>query len=153
MTRNELINFLQNLPKYKNAKGTKFNYAIRKNEKAIQLEVDDFYDMEKPEEAFINYDKARIEICKKYAEKDEKDQPVIENGNYKILDQENFKEEINKLQEENKEVIENRRKQVDDLNAFLAEESDIKICKVKLSDIPADLTGQDIENIFPMIED
>lgn len=62
------------------------SYAIAKNLKVLLKEHEDF-------------EYSRIEICKDYAEKDEKGDPLVEDGSYVILDEkkQEFNEEIDSL--------------------------------------------------------
>lgn len=84
------------------------------------------------------YDLNRINICEKYTERDEYNNPVISDRQYKIKDVESFNVDINKLNKEKSEIIENYFN-------FLNIEKKLIFNDVKIENLPNDLNGNQIQ--------
>ena len=87
-TKAILENLLE-LQKQKKKFPVKIKYAIMRNIETIEKE-------------FSGFEKQRIELCKTYADKDEKGKPVIKDGTYDIPDdaKEEFRKELADLSSE-----------------------------------------------------
>lgn len=97
-------------------------YRIGKNIKMLDAELEE-------------YDKARIHILEKYSNKDDKGNPIIENNNYDI-DQENLAQALNEI------------------NDLLDEESTLDLKKVSIEDISiANLSPKEMMAIEYMLEE
>jgi len=153
MNKKQLLDFERSLRDVSKLKGVKFAYAVSKNHKALITEIEALKEAEKPSDDFIEYESKRRSLCEEYSEKDKENNPIILNGNYKIIDSIKFETEFKKLHEQNKIVIDNRKKQMKEFNDLLLESVDIKIHKVKIEDLPEDLTAIQINGIEEMIED
>lgn len=152
MTKNEIVELYNNLHQIKNLKGSKFNYAIAKNINILKPEVEAIQETAKPRESFVEYDTARIELCKKHAKKDEQGEAVMKGGDFDIEDMKAFDKELKKLQETHKQALDDRETQMKELDALLKEESPIELHKITLSDIPEDITTVQMNSIFTIIE-
>ncbi len=123
--------------------GAKFNYAVAKNIRILQSEVEAIDAARKPSEDYQAYDKEREELAKSYALKDEKGEAIIENGQYKIIDQDAFDAALDVVKEKHKDAIAQREQQDKDFTALLESEADtIELHKVKLSDVPDAIEGR-----------
>jgi len=143
-------------------KSALFTYALVKNTEIIRIEIKAILAVFEPSEAFKEYDDKRIELCKKYADKDEKGEPIkvpIEEGSNIvrfIMSTENkelFDAELKILNECNKYNIDTRNEEVESFNKILDTEADIKLEQVSMADVPADISGEELENIKEMIKD
>ncbi len=147
----DLANTLQNL----NVKGAKFNYAMAKNLDALKAEVTALEAGLKHSEGFAAYEKKRIEILEEGAVIDEATgKPVIENNSYKLKDRTKTLADLDVLFKKNKKFIDEYNKQVTDHNGLLEQENtSFKPYKVKPEDLPEELTTQEINSIFDLIEE
>jgi hypothetical protein len=159
MTKEQILTLFNELHQI-NLPGVKFSYGISKNINLLKPEVEAIEKSLEGSKEFKEYDEKRIEIVKKYAKKDERGEPklIILNpktgaGRYEIENQEAFDREIEKLQKENKVILEKREKQFEEYGKLLKEESDFKPHKIKLSDVPEGITSQQMSAIFELIED
>ena len=126
-----------------NLKGVKFAYAIAKNIRLIRAEVEL---LEKAKsEKYKEYDNKRLELAKKHAQKDDKGNPQIVNNSYILENQEVFNDEFEILKKEYESEI----KEYEDL---LNTENDIKLYKIKLVDIPLDITAGQMLVIEEIVE-
>lgn len=153
MKRKELYDLLNGFETVKDLKGVKFAYARAKNKKLVLAELELLKDVLKDSEKFVEYDKKRIELCEVYCTKDDKGKPVIKNRKYDGLTKnEEFTKKLEKLGEEFKEVIEQKKKNAEEYQTLLDGEVDIPLHKIKLDDVPSDITGAQLESIDFILE-
>jgi hypothetical protein len=134
-------------------KGVRFSYAVAKNIEALKPFVTAVEQASKPSEAYDEYEKKRIALAEKHAEKEEDGKPVIQANSYVIEDQDAFDSEFTKLREEHKEVLDERAKQEDDFNKLLEEPLEVSLTTVKLDEVPEDINVSLMRKINSMIED
>lgn len=135
-------------------KGVKFAYAILKNKKIIANELEVLQTLAKPNPKFREYETKRVALCEEYCDKDEKGKPKVEKNNYVGLEEnEKFKEELNKLQEEYKSVLDNQNKKREEYITLMQEEIEIDLYKVILDNLPEDITPKQLESIKLIVED
>jgi len=157
MTRNEVINFHRGLIGVASLKGAKFAYAVIKNKKACEKEIEIINEIAKQSEEFIAFERTRIELCKKHCSKNDLGEPKMihiqgQLSKFEGLDDnENFVKEFKALQKENKKVIEEREKQQIDQVLFLKETTELEVHKMSITEIPEEITTAQLESIFPMI--
>lgn len=127
-------------------KGAKFNYALLENIKLLNIEITRIQDLLKSEK-HNEYQNKRIELCEKYSEKDDNNNPIkIKNSDgleeFHISDEnkKEFENKIQTLQNDYKTVIENYRKQIDIYNEKLNETVDIPFKKIDIDNIPNDIS-------------
>lgn len=136
MKRKDLVTLYTVLNKLSDIQHTKFAYFVMKNIKIIKPEIEFIQDLNKVPSEFIEYDKKRIEMCKKYAVKDDEGQPIIEDGNYKIKNQKLFDKKLNELKKEYYDTIEEKNKKDLGMTKFLMEDADVDFYKIKMEDLP-----------------
>jgi hypothetical protein len=118
-------------------------YAVARNIKIIEDEIDIMGNMVKPNSDFIKYEKERTELATKHAKKDEKGKAIIENKEYILENKEEFDKEFAILKEKHKEAIDFRTKQLEDFNKFAEEESKLEFYKINEDEIPETATVDD----------
>lgn len=158
MKKSETIALYNGLNSVGNLTGVIFSYGVNKNMSILKLEIEVLQKAITPSKEFNEYDEKRVEIVKEYAKKDEKGEFVlVEVNGRKSYDvdgrEEEVENEIKPLKEEYKEAIEAQEKQIADYNALLETESDVKLHKVKLEDVPKDITAAQMNAIFAIITD
>lgn len=130
------------LESLKSKNNTYLQYFIIKNTKKIKEELDIAKDLLKDEE-YDNYTKKRIELCEKYSDRDENNKPKLNNNSY-VISEENtnkFNSEISTLQNEYQLIIEGFIKKE---NEVLEEDIKIDFYKIKLDNLPKDLSNNDL---------
>jgi len=137
----------------KNLSGVKFAYAVAKNKVLISKEIEALQESRKPNEKFKEYDKKRVELCISFADKDEKNKPIIVNNQYQITKKEAFNIKINELQEENKKIIEEVEKKQEEYLKMLEEETDLKFFMIKQDDLPKEITVSQMDIVIDLIEE
>lgn len=151
MTNNKVIELHKDLQGIKNLKGAKVNYAIARTLAALEPIILSFRKTLDPSEAYQKYDTLRAELAKKHAAKDEKGKPVIEDNAYKLENLEEFDKELDVLITEHKEAVDERKTQVDNFNKFLTEESDFQPFTFLFTDLPEDITTDQMNTLLPLI--
>jgi len=145
MKRRVLLNLWHALNKLEGQKhDVRFSYFLAKNKVALKTEIEALDEAQKPNAAFIEFENKRIDLAKKYSDKDVTGNPKIHNGQYVIFDQKDeFDEEIKNLREKFKAAIESREAQVEEYNKMLKDEVDFKPTKLKFNQLP-----KQIESVF-----
>lgn len=156
--KNKDILTLNEALKSLNLKGAKFAYVVARNIEVLKPEITALVEAAKQSDEYKEYEAKRVEICKEHAEKDENNEPVLINKGtvseeYKIADQKSFEASLKKLNDENKEVIRAREKQIEEFNSLLEENKDINFHKVSLKDVPDEITSQEMASIISIIEE
>jgi len=147
ITNQDIINLEGGLQGVKNLSGIKFAYVVSKNINKVKSEIDSFRESVKPSDAFNEYEKKRAELCELHARKDDKGKSIIKNGEYDIDNRQAFDAQLKVLQEDNKDVLDARQKQIEDFNAFLREESKVEPHKIDVNDVPKDITAGQMSGI------
>lgn len=167
MINDELFKFVHlTYPKVKLYSGLKFNYALRKNFKLFNNEIDELKADLEPTENYKKYQIARDELCKKYATKDDKgnfvqvevtlddgrkDHQYRIEGDNKVI----FDKELEKLKSTYKKDIEIQDKKVADFNKALLDPIDKKvqdsIHMISIDVVPDDIKGIDLEGVEFMV--
>ena len=131
----------------------KVGYAIAKNRRLVEQEVETLQETVKASKEFETYEKERVEIAKKHAKKDEKGKEVIENNSYILEDQEAFDKEFEVLKEAQNEVIETRKKQLEDFNDLLEEQTTLELFHITEDKIPENATAQEVYTLLKLIKE
>ena len=153
MTKKESMTLYQGLNKLGNLKGVKFAYAVSKNITALQKEMDILDKSYEGSERFKKFELERLELVKKFAKKNDQGGFMIKDGQYELEDEKAFNEAFENLKKENQEVVDEREKQMTEFNALMATESDITLFKIAFTDVPADISVNQMHSISPIIEE
>lgn len=152
VTRRELAELWKLIEHHRQIKYTvKVSYFMAKNRKRIQPEIEALEEAIEPTEAFKQYDKARSNLAKFYADKDTNDRPIIQNSNYVIKAQLNeFNTELEVLKTTHKDTITKRKQQIEDYNKLLDEEVEFDGYSINLEELPKEIEPIFIECLMDM---
>jgi len=126
----ELVDLTNGLFAVKDLKGVKFALVVSKNMENLQNELKHLDDAGRPSEEFI-----------KVAEQV---QALMKGGK---------EDEAKKMEEDDNHLQDERQKQIDELQELLAEESTVQIYTVFSSQLPNDITADQIMKINKIIID
>jgi len=136
-------------------KGVKFAFAVLKNRKKIEIQVDEdkaiFEHILKPSEGFKEYEAKRIALCEANSEKDENGKPITEEDRYKIIDVKSFNVELENLSKEYEASIDDRKNQINEYNSLMEEDIELDYQVVSFDDLPTDLSESQLRSIEFMI--
>lgn len=154
MKNKDILKLKQSLDLVGNLNGIKFAYAIARNKKFIESEIEAFNEIIKPSEKFKEFDAKRVALCQELGDKNEKGEVKFANNQYVIVENKTkFDKEFGKLKTEYKKDIEERDKKIKEFNeVFLEANSKFEFYRIKLEDIPKEITAAQMGAIIDLIE-
>ena len=151
MKNSELIELFVALQKVEKLPGAKFAYAVAKNNALLKTEINSINAAVSPTEEYTKYDKERVELAKKYSKKDNNGEPVVKDNAFDIEDTASFEKDLKELQEKHKEAIDSRENQIKEFEKLLEEKNDVELFKIPYTDVPEQITGEQLKGIFAII--
>jgi hypothetical protein len=153
MKRKEIVDLRNALQAVAHYPGIKFAYAVAKNCRLLDGEIADMQKTAQPSKEFEVYDKERVALCSKWAEKMPNGEPVIRGNQFVIPDEvkAEFDAALLALNETNKAVIDSRQQQAEAFDVFLLEEVEIEVYKVAFEVLPEAITGAELNGIFSTV--
>jgi hypothetical protein len=153
MKNKDLIALAQTLNQVSDLKGKDFAYGVFKNKSLIEQEIKIFEQLRKaPHPDFQNYENERNIVCINYSKKDDNGNPIITNNAYQIEDMNGFNADMAELQIKYKEVLDDMTAARKEYEDFLEKESTIQLIKVKIENVPNDVTANLLSQLQFMIE-
>ena len=140
------------LSKLGKLKGVKFSYAVAKNIGRIESHLKELELAIKPDQEYEQYDKLRVQIVEKHADKDENGVPIIEGNQYKV-DEEKIKQEIDDLNDKYADAIKYRERQMDEFQKMLNEDVGIEIHMIDKESLPDDISVEQMRIVEFMLND
>ena len=131
-TKGDLVTIINGLFGVQALKGKKFSLVVSKNIALLKKELQALEDAGKPSDEFMAIAEQVNTIANENAE--------------------DAKEQIEKLEEENKEMVEARRKQMDGVHELMKEDATIDLHIIEEHLLPEDITAQQINKIIDIIE-
>ena len=139
---------------FNNLQGVRFNYSLKRNKDILKRELKIIEESFSPDPDFEKLEEERITLLAKFVERDDKGNPIIVDGDYKVL--ENNKEEFNKLFEPIKDkyyaASEGQKKRVQEYSSMI-ETADISfdLHYFKIPDIPEEINQEQMDLIYPLV--
>jgi len=160
MKRLQAKNLLANSRILGNLKGVKFSYMITKNINKLKEEFTALDEAIKTTDAFNEFQKQRIALAEKHAKLDENGRPVVikekdENGRpverYDIVNQKLFETDLETLRVEHKDALDEMENKIKEYNELMKTDVEVELHEIKLSDVPEDITAQQMSIISDLI--
>lgn len=154
----QIYNTLKSLDDAKFDANIKFKYAIARNKKILQPIVESLQEIIQPSEELKKFEPERVELCRKYADKDEEGSPKFIEDRFIIIEnREEFNKELEELREKYKEEMDKQEEKNKEFIELLKEDckEEINFFKIDLTyfpDIELLTTGM-IENLLPIIKE
>lgn len=152
MKNSELFDLYHWLEAVSHIGWARFAYWVSKNKKRILEEIKTIEAANEPTEWYKEFDKERVELCKKFADKDENWEAKIVGKSYDISDIGAFNKELEKLREKYKSDLEEMEKKNKEYEELLKEETTIDFFKIKNEIIPEVVTAKQLDPIMAVIE-
>lgn len=140
-------------------RGKSFAYAVFKNKEKLDKEIEIINGLRKePHPDYINFENERTLLCQKHGEKDENGNPILNYNpdrtqSYKIVDYAAFNDEYQLIAEKYKDVLDDMKASKKEFDDFLDKESEVEITKIKIADLPEDVTANFLEKIKFMLDE
>jgi len=154
ITKRQLIDLFEGLQRVGNLTGVKFAYAVSKNLSKMTPEIDAIKEAYKPHIDFLEYEKKRSLLAKKYSVKvgGEPQIKTVQGVNsFVISNKKDFEKEIKVLQKKYKTVIAKRENQLKDIESLFGEKIVIGLHKILVDDVPENITAKQMTDIFLII--
>lgn len=136
MIKKELYPLYSALQALSSAGGARFAYAISKNKKLIQEELELVEKSLVQSDKYKEYEQKRVELCTKHANKDKDGNPMMLENVFSIADMEQFSKELKELQSGYTAELEEHLKKVEEYNKLLEMDTEITFFKIKLEILP-----------------
>tara|TARA_R100000152_G_C6772919_1_gene200058 strand:- start:1344 stop:1757 length:414 start_codon:yes stop_codon:yes gene_type:complete len=130
--KGEFVNIINGLFSVQELKGKEFSLTVSKNIVILQKALKDLEEAGKPSDEFMKL--------------------ASEVNQLANLNSEDSKEKITKLEEENKELVEERRTQMDKVKEMMEEEIELKLNILEEDSLPEDITAKQINNLIKIIK-
>ena len=131
-TKQEFVQMLNSLFAVKDLKGKKFAVAVAKNLEILTNNLKDLEEAGAPSKEFMELATQVNEIANK--------------------NEDGAKEQIDNIEQENKELIDARRAQLDDVAKLMEEEIEITIEPLTIEMLPEDITPQQMSSLLKFIK-
>lgn len=152
MTWRALGDLYQGLLAVNNLTGAKFAYAVARNLSLLKEDVEVLKKAISMSKEYAEYELKRVELAEKSAVI-ENGKPKIVNDEYEIKDEESFKVELDKLQETHKQAIDDRKKQLIELEKLLKEEMEVDVHIISQDIVPEAINTKQMAGILPIIKE
>jgi hypothetical protein len=151
----DLFRLREGLNDVSNLKGVKFAYVVLKNKKLIEEEIETLQKAIEMSPEFQEFERKRISLCERFADKDVNGTPIIVNNTYSIPERELFETEVVQLKGQYSTCVLERESQLREYDRLLKEDTDVlnKLSKVKIEHVPNDISATQLDNIKEIIED
>ena len=153
MKRIEVLNLPQVFESLKDAKGLGFAYAIMKNKKIIEAEKESLMTTVPVIPKYNQFLSEMNALIKDFCVEHKQENPVLleELEMLEGKSKEEFVEAVNKLYEEYKDVIVERKSNIDEYQAFIKDDSDIEFYTISESNLPSELTLHELLMLSELI--
>lgn len=134
----------------------KWSYGMAKNFRALTPEIESIREAFAPTKEFLAFERARVTLAEKLADKDENGRPIITPNQTYSLSPENakkFEEELATLRTEHADAIAAREQQMEEMDSFMEEEIEVGLWTVDADEIPDGLTPEEVDGIAVIIAD
>lgn len=153
LTNLDVLNLNMALGRYGDAKNKRLAYAVARNRNKLKEFIEALEEARKPSDAVKEWEEARIELCKKHADMDEKNRPIMRGPvgaqSYDIADQILFDKELKKLKKKFPEGVKEQEEQNEQYKELLKEEVTFTPYQIKFSLIPDNVVAaRDLENFI-----
>lgn len=153
MKKKDILSLYKGLNSLGGLRGVKFTYAVAKNIRVLHDEITSLEKAVEADEQFQEYDKKRVELAKEHAQKDEKGEPKVENSQFVLEDQKAFEKEHALLRDEYADTIAKRENQLAEYKELLEEDVAVELHKINISQVPDDISTEQMYAILPVIEE
>jgi vacuolar-type H+-ATPase catalytic subunit A/Vma1 len=131
-----------------------FVYLITETEEKIKNVVSAILSVSKPKDEYLEYEKLRDQIIKKYAERNDDDEFIIDNDYIKIDERykDQIQDEFKNLDLEYNDVTEVRKKDVAEYKELLNSEIDVDLEQIDFKYFPDNISKKIYLALKPLIK-
>ena len=131
-TKQEFVNMITGLYQVQDIKGKEFSLVVSKNIDILKTELQSLEDAATPSEEFMVLAREVNQLTNTEGEE--------------------AKSKIDKLEEENKELVESRRVQMEKVKKMMDEKIEVELNVIEENILPEDVTAKQINGIIKLIK-
>ena len=131
-TKQEFVNMITGLYQVQDIKGKEFSLVVSKNIDILKTELQSLEDAATPSEEFMVIAREVNQLTNTEGEE--------------------AKSKIDKLEEENKELVESRRVQMEKVKKMMDEKIEVELNVIEENILPEDVTAKQINGIIKLIK-
>lgn len=158
--RSDLIRLANGLDSLKKVENINVAYSISKNLSSLKTEIESIEGAlknaeENNTETLKDYNKERMAIVNKYANKDEDGKLITDDNGNGSVNESNIKVFNNKitiLNKKHKEQIDLVNEKTKEINVFLDVYVEVELFKIKIKDLPSDINFERLDLIKELID-
>ncbi len=150
ITKEKAVDLFNSLNDVGSLQGVKFAYAIARNINILKPEVEAIQKAIEPNNDFKEYNEKRVELAEKYSVKVD-GKAKVENGQYVLENEDDFKKEFKLLKDKYKSVIDARQRQQDEFEEMIKEEFEIELFTLPVEYIPENISTDQMEGILSIV--
>lgn len=157
-TRTKFFDTFRKLQTLSTMHGFKLVYGIMRIKNLLESEVkaaqQKSEELARPTEAFLAYDRKRIELLEQYCEHDPKTgKPVIVSNEYQVAPEkrEEYEAALLPLKAENQALVDERKAQMKQIDAYLEEEITLDFYALRAEWLPDTITVEQLEILAPFV--
>lgn len=146
----DLIAMYNTLMKFSSIDTNKyFTYSIRKNLSMVENDIKILRELSSPKKEYIDFQNKRTQLCEKYSELDVNGKPIIYKNSYSIKQesQTEYHEEMKKLVDEHKSILEDQIKNKNEYDKILTNEIEFDFVGVDFIYLPENISEKDYKSI------
>lgn len=159
MNNAEVISLYNIIGALNDKQGTspQFAYVLIRNKQIIEPIYKALVEAGRASDEFHVYEEARLALCRRMAEKDDKGQPVVDrtSQNFRISDKDNaeFNRQLVELQQKHKSAIDGHKALRKKVDALMKDEAkEVHLIRLSLSSFPTEMTPRQMEALLPIVE-
>ncbi|NPV12976.1 MAG: hypothetical protein HPY57_14515 [Ignavibacteria bacterium] len=158
MKNKDILTFREALNEVDYIRNKTFAYAVFRNKDILDKEIETINKLKRePHPDYINFENERTLLCRTHCEKDENGNPQLQYNpdgtqSFKIIDMAKFNDEYQILAKKYEDVLKDMQDAKKDFDEFMEKESDVELKKVRLEDLPDDISANFLEKIKFMLE-
>ncbi len=156
LTKQQVLDLNTGLEDVSHLPGAKWAYVIARNIALLKPEMEALQKAYAADSEYIEYDNERVKVVELHAVKENgKPQKETKNGveQYVIDNEEKFDKAISQLQKKYEAAISSRKKQVQEFEEILKEETEINLFLVDPVNLPEAITPAQLSVILPIIKE
>lgn len=154
----DIINLYQSINSNEDIKklsGIKLSLLLLQNSDILENYIKTLQKTVEPTEKYNVYEQKRVELCEKYAIKNEDGTPKTKNVNgnieFDINQTDEFNENMKKLNDEFSETIKDHNKKINEYNSFMFEDADIALKQINSELLPDNVTYEILKILKPIL--
>lgn len=153
MKKGEIFRLYLALLGLKEYSGLRFAYGVSKNINLLKSEAEAIISSQKKSEEYAKYEEERVALAQSHARKDANGNPIVSGDRYVIENSDVFGKKFSKLKLKHQKAIAEWEKKMKELETLLEEKASVELHRIKLKDVPDEISVGQLSEIYILIEE